>query len=174
VEYQDVLKASGRADRDVSAAFRVGSRVYGTYTPDSDHDFVLMLNVREHNELIRKPNINVTMRGFQDFAFSIKEGNIFTLECLFAPSAHVLKKDPWMSTFTPANIPEKDRKWAAVSALEKASADYNKGIKVNDPKRVYHAFRVLDFGIQVVESGRIYDFAAAKKIYETVMTEPLP
>jgi len=171
-EYKSVLDAARRADKDVSAAYRVGSRVYGTATPESDHDYVLVLNVREYNELVRKPSINVTLRGFQDFAHALDEGNIFTLECYFAPSEHILKRDPWAPVLS--SLPQKNRKRAAEEALKRASSDFDKGLRLGDRKRVYHAFRVMEFAMQIVELGKIQDFASAQKIYEVVMTEPGP
>lgn len=45
-------------------------------------------------------------------------------------------------------------------------------MKIDDPTRVYHAFRVLDYALQVVRTGVIADFRSAQALYEMVMTEP--
>ena len=171
MNYEQALKAARRADHEICAAFRVGSRVYGTATPESDHDFVLVLNEATcRNELIHHPNVNVTVRGLLAFNGAIREGNIFTLECVFAPGPAVLKS---LSTL-PSSIEERARRQVGFSAVERADSDFKKGIKTNNSKRIYHAFRVLDFAQQIMDCGRIRDFTTAKQIYEDVMTEPRP
>ncbi len=171
-EYQQVLHVARREDKEVLAAFRVGSQVYGTATPESDRDYVVVLADCTRDDLARGTGIDVIVRGISSFQDSLRNGNIFSLECVFAPSSHILKRLVEFETFKVKDDAHRER--VVFSALEKAQADYSKGIRINDPERVYHAFRVLDFAIQIVESGRIYDFLAARKIYEVVMTEPRP
>lgn len=170
-EYQEVLGVARREDNEVLAAFRVGSQVYGTDRPESDRDYMLVLNTPVRVEdVARSPRVDVVVRGVQGFKDSLWSGNIFSVECVCAPLP--LKGAAEFSTF---KIKERTHLQRVLfSALEKAKADFNKGVKVNDPKRVYHAFRVLRFAQQILRTGYIHDFTVAREIYETVMTEPKP
>jgi hypothetical protein len=171
IEYQEVLRTARREDNEVLAAFRVGSQVYGTSTPDSDRDYVLVLSTRVRIEDVQHgPKMDIIVRGILGFQDSLRDGNIFSIECVCSPSP--LKSSPEFEAFSLKD--REHRRRMLFSALEKASSDFNKGLKINDPKRVYHAFRVLDYAHQVFDTGRIQDFTSAQRVYECVMTEPRP
>jgi predicted nucleotidyltransferase len=167
--YQEVLRVSRRSDDEIHRACLVGSRVYGTAHDESDHDYVLILKQEvAQNQLIREGKINVTVQSLGHFKDGISSGNVFAHEVLCAPEAYVLKNSP----FNLPRIWAKERRNIIESAIEKATNDFKKGANVHDPKRIYHAFRVLNFAQQLFDFGTIRDFTEAKHIYEVVMTEP--
>lgn len=164
--YQEVLRVSRRSDDEIHKACLVGSRVYGTAHEDSDHDYVLILKQEvAQNQLIREGKINVTVQSLGHFKDGIASGNIFSHEVLCAPKEYIFKDSP-------LNLPAAKKQNIIESAVEKATNDFKKGVKVHDSKRIYHAFRVLNFAEQLVQFHSIRDFTTAKHIYEVVMTEP--
>lgn len=167
--YEELLRVADRSDHEIHKACLVGSRVYGTYTEDSDYDYVLILKEESaKNQLIRQAKINVTVQSLGHFRDAISSGNVFAYEVFFCPKEHVLKD----SGLTIPQIRGPERTRIIESAVEKATNDFQKASRILNPKRVYHAFRVLNFAQQLVDFGVIRDFTQAQIIYEIVMTDP--
>ncbi len=168
-DYGAVLAVLRRDDAAVRACTRVGSRVYGTATPESDHDFLVVLHEpAARHDLLWGPGMNLVVHGAGSYARALEDQSIFALEAHFAPPAHRLKMA------APAFTYVRDRKKLAVAARERADADWRKAEKVfaEDPaaarKRAGHGLRVLSFAAQIARSGRIEDFTAARAFADTL------
>ena len=63
-EYDRLLAVLKHPKSAVPAAWRVGSRVYGTASPDSDHDYVVVLSSpAQKQDLLFGEDINVVLHG---------------------------------------------------------------------------------------------------------------
>lgn len=127
-EYASLLLLSKREDCEVLAAVRVGSQVYGTANEESDRDYVLIVHSDLKTDDIiratRSDKRDVIVRGRTSFTESVAHGNIFALECCFGPSLKTTRG------FFPARIEGKNHlKNVVSSALDKARADYAKGVR---------------------------------------------
>jgi hypothetical protein len=101
------------------------------------------------------------------------------LECYLLPEQHILK---------PASV-----KWAFEldlvklrhSLSGKASQSFVKAKKKfispyewadqereRGKKSLFHSFRILNFGLQIAQHGRIVNYAAANHIFEEIFSEP--
>ena len=93
LEYLDVLRVLRLEDAAIHARFRCGSRVYGTATPASDHDFVAVLaHADAKRDLVFADGCNVVVHSRASFQEALDHHGVFALECLFAPEAHRLKE----------------------------------------------------------------------------------
>ncbi|MDI3281786.1 nucleotidyltransferase domain-containing protein [Polyangium sp. 15x6] len=159
----DRLLAVLRVPRaEIRAAYRVGSRVYGTAGPGSDEDFLVVLGKPgQRQDLAFAPGLNIVIHGVATFEGALEDQSVFALECQFAPSAHVhvAPRPPFRYTL--------DRKKLASSAIGRSTADWQKAKKrfVDEPspsrKKAFHALRVPVFALQVAKTGKITDYAAA-------------
>jgi hypothetical protein len=166
-----VLRAPETA---VRAAYRVGSRVYGTAGPGSDEDFVAILSrPDQRQDLAFGAGINVVIHGLTTFQAALDDQSVFALECFFAAPKDVLRAPHPPFRFT------LDKKKLARSAAEKSSSDWQKAKKrfLEEPepsrKKLFHALRVPVFALEIATKGRLGDYAAANAHLDVIRRGPL-
>ena len=161
MELADVLSALACARNDVLAVTRVGSRVYGTATEASDHDFVAVLAEPDaRRDLAFGSRLDVVVHGRETFERALAEQSVFALECHFAPRAHRLVE--------PARpfVWRRDLAKLRASASARSTAYFDKAIRrfEEDPaaakKRIFHALRVPTFALEIARRGRLDDLTA--------------
>lgn len=161
------------APLDVRAAYRVGSRVYGTAGPTSDEDFVVVLSKPgQKQDLAFAKGINIVIHGVTTFQTALDDQSVFALECHFAPAEQVIFAP------RPAFKYTLDRKKLALSATEKSNADWQKGKKkfLEEPgpsrKKIFHSLRVPAFALQIAKTGKLTDFTVANAWYKDLTQGP--
>jgi hypothetical protein len=164
-----VLRVLGRADGEVAALFRTGSRVYGTASPASDEDFVAVLARRDaRQDIAFGSGWNVVVHGLATFRDAIADHSVFALECLFVAPEHRLKdpRPPFAFTL--------DRKRLGASAAGRSASDFAKAGKrfAEEPaaskKKLFHALRVPMFALQIARTGRIADYGEANGLWREI------
>jgi hypothetical protein len=172
-EYERLLAIVKQPDSAVRAAFRVGSRVYGTDGPGSDHDYVVVLgNPLQRQDLLFAEGVNVTLHGVKSFEAALCDGSVFAFEALFAPAPHRLKEPVPPFSF------ELDRKKLCESAVSRSTSDYEKAKKRfadevdASKKKLFHSVRVPLFALELVRTGKIESFGAAGEHFEEIMSHP--
>lgn len=172
-EYQRLLAIVKQPDGAVRAAFRVGSRVYGTAGPRSDHDYVVVLAAPgQRQDLLFAEGVNVALHGVRTFEAALSDGSVFAFEALFAPPAHRLKEPVPPLSF------ELDRKKVVESAVSRSTSDFEKAGKrfseEQEPskKKLFHSLRVPLFALELLRTGKIEDFAAATGHFEDILSDP--
>lgn len=158
---------------DVRAAYRVGSRVYGTAGPNSDEDFVVILSKPgQKQDLAFADGINIVVHGVTTFQTALDDQSVFALECHFAPNEHVVVPP------RPAFKYVLDRKRLVISATEKSQADWQKGQKrfLDEPgpsrKKIFHSLRVPAFALQIIKTGKLTDFSVANAWHREIAQGP--
>jgi hypothetical protein len=172
-EHQRLLAILKQPDSAVHAAFRVGSRVYGTAGPGSDHDYLVVLaDPGQKQDLLFGENVNVVVHGVKSFQAALDEPSVFAFEGVFAPPEHRLKEPRPDFSF------KLDRRRLAESAAARSLSDYQKAQKrfseELDPskKKLFHSLRVPLFALQLARSGKITDFGEANDHYAEIFTNP--
>lgn len=158
---------------EVLNIYPYGSRVYGTHSEQSDYDYIIVTKGSMLNSgAFRQNAISSADKMIQGVLYSrggfidaINNYEIGALECLsLDPSMIVQNKFSFKSQ-------KWDNKELANHIIQKASAswhiadmqakdDYKEGAK----KGIYHALRILMFGLQLKEHGKIVDFTVANFI----------
>jgi len=166
---EEVIEALG-IEGEVLNIYPYGSYIYGTNTPESDKDFIIVMKsglldsgafrdnaISNKDESIQ--GVIYSRGGFQD---AINNYEISALECLFIPEDKIIRKT-WPYKLT--KIVNKD---LAKKIIAKASASWHiaKHQYTDDEidrakKGIWHALRILTFGIQLKDSGKIKNFAIA-------------
>lgn len=181
MDYPGILRILGRSDAEVHSALRSGSRVYGTATPTSDEDFVVIFNAGlrspsaasgarrdAERDLVFRDGVNITTHGLESFRAAIASQSVFALECLFLPPEHRLKDTkpafPW----------KLDRVKLAASATSRSESDWKKAGKqfaeepVPSKKKLFHSLRVPMFALQIARGGRIGDYGEANALFREI------
>lgn len=158
---------------EIRAAYRVGSRVYGTAGPTSDEDFLVVLSKPgQRQDLTFAEDLNIVIHGVATFQEALDDHSVFALECHFVEAPHVLvaARPPFRFTL--------DRKKLAASAIGKSTADWQKAKKrfAEEPgpsrKKAFHALRVPAFALQIAKAGKIHDFTAANHFLAALREGP--
>jgi hypothetical protein len=169
---EDILKAL-KIDEEVLAIYPYGSRVYGTASETSDHDYIIVTKGAFLKSGAFKQNaISSDDRSIQGVLYSrsgfidaLNNYEIGALECLFLdPSIVVLAKWPF-------KLQKWDEKEMASKIIQKASASWHigsqqskDGFKAIAKKGIFHALRILMFGVQLKEHKKIINFGEANEL----------
>lgn len=160
-----------RADPTViRAAWRLGSRVYGTAGHGSDHDYVVVhADPKRPKDLVFGEGVNVILHGTRSFQEALDDQTMVALEAFFAPPEHTLRP-----------LPRGDASYRLdpvllrAKASERSTSDYKKAARTHDDepgparKKLFHALRVPTFAAQILRHGRLVDLTAASPLWPQI------
>ena len=162
-----------KISEDVLAVYPYGSRVYGLANDNSDYDYIVVTksaflpsgafkqNAISSNDK-RIQGVLYSRSGFID---AINNYEIGVLECLsLDPTNIIISKWPF-------KVQKWDEKEMVKKIIQKASASWHIASEQsrNDQKHlakkgVFHALRILMFGIQLKEHQKIVDFSVSNEL----------
>lgn len=150
-------------DPNVLNIYMFGSKVYGSDTPESDTDYIVIAE-----EFFDSKNTDIHVYTVENFKSLLVRHDIQALECVCLDRKFILKE---MIKF---DIPVIDKSKLRVSISTIASnswvkgkkkltvtGDYNVNLAI---KSIFHSLRILDFGIQLAQSGKIQRFDSSNFI----------
>lgn len=146
------------------ACYVFGSQVYKTSNNRSDWDIKLVANGTRTNLEIRHPIYNIHIITPQDFISQLKEHKPGSVECVLADDRYKLIQGDFhfqlkITSLRHSFSHTSSNSW--VKCKKKlAQNDYEIGIK-----SMFHSLRIIMFGIQLAQSGRIVDFSQANWIW---------
>jgi predicted nucleotidyltransferase len=187
--HQKILDAFKLSEQDIIAIYPYGSRIYGTATESSDYDFVVVMkHLTAESDQLDAPNDTITINLYSEDSFTdrVAKHRISVLECLFLPADKVIKEPskPFQFRLNKQALRE--------SISEKASKDFNQCKKrlsdsqgwnpvLNQPfvkkvyeakKSLFHCFRIIDFGMQIANNGKIVDYTSCNKLWQEIKDNP--
>lgn len=133
---------------DVLNIYPYGSKIYGTHTEDSDDDFVIVYkksllpsgSFKDNAISSYDRKIQGTCYSRGGFIDAINTYQISALECIFLSSAS------WHN---------------AIMSYKDDNIEYVK-------KNIFHALRILDFGLQIKEKGKIVNYSSMNDLKKTI------
>lgn len=154
-------------DDNVCAIYPLGSRVYGSYTDDSDYDYILVC--WEHFD---SEDINVHVYTVNQYKQALTNHEIQALECYFMHDDLIVKLDD--TRHQEGFVLDKSKLRTSISTITSNSwvkgkkklivaGDYDPYLAI---KSVFHSLRILDFGIQIANAGHIEDFSTMNWVLE--------
>ena len=167
------LKLEGRLPV-IRNIYAHGSRVFGTASVTSDHDYIIVEDGEVGKEDTLSHNgIDATVYDCKRFRQRIEDHEISVLECLLLTQEHILKKELEFSW-------QLDRSKLRESLSAKASNSFVKAKKKFEveqqpyiaKKSLWHSLRILKFGIQIAVHGRIIDFSEANDLWKAIVDNP--
>jgi len=146
-------------DDNVCAIYPLGSRVYGSHTPDSDHDYILVCW-----EYFDSQDINVHVYTVNQFKQALLNHEIQALECYFLHEDLIIKLND--TRHQQGFVLDKSKLRTSISTITSNSwvkgkkkliiaGDYDPYLAI---KSIFHSLRILDFGIQIATSGYIENY----------------
>ena len=163
---------------EVLAVFPYGSHVYGTATEESDRDYIIVMKSSLLPSGAFKDNaisnadysiqgVVYSRGGFQD---AINNYEIAALECIsLSPSDKLVDKwtfkiNNWNETTMVKKIIEKASASRHIANMQSKSGDKEYAIK-----GMFHALRILQFGLQLKKHRKIVDFQVCNNLYNDFM-----
>jgi hypothetical protein len=168
--YSQVVTAIQETDENLLNLYQYGSRVYGTATARSDWDFVGIVSQKMREDFLRD---QITIHFFtpDEFHHQLSIHEISALECLYLPDSCVWKSThPFTVRLDYVQLrhslsAKSSNSWVKCKKKLTLEKDYDLHV---GRKSMFHAFRIILYGIQLCQSGRITDYAAANEIYEEI------
>tara|TARA_R110000796_G_scaffold248124_2_gene374543 strand:- start:6554 stop:7213 length:660 start_codon:yes stop_codon:yes gene_type:complete len=160
---------------DVIAIYPYGSQIYGTATEDSDHDYIIVMkgamldNGAFKNNAISNEDYSIqgTVYSRGGFLDAINRYEIAALECLSLDDSQVVfKKWPfkvtnWNNGRMIKQIIRKASDSRHYSKMASKNGDGERAIK-----SMFHALRILHFGLQLKEHQKIVNFQECNEMYK--------
>lgn len=149
--------------------YRYGSTIYGTNHEYSDFDCLVVANSLNRDKEINNGTYNVHIHTPDKFEDDLRNGRMVNLECVFAPSYAILqtKKDYTNIKFDPIKLKREILKQSHDSWI-KANMKFRERDIERALKSLFHSLRILVFGNQIIESGKIIDFSAANMYWDEI------
>lgn len=162
-------------DEDILAIYPYGSTIYGTADENSDRDFVIVTKGAllksggfKQNAISSKDrSIQGILYSRSGFIDAINNYEITALECLSIPE-NIVIKSKW-----PFGCSKWEPKEMIKKIISKASNSWHTAdLQAKDgwgypaKKGIFHALRILHFGLQLKEHRKIVDFEECNWIWE--------
>jgi endonuclease V len=177
-----ILEALGLDESHVLYICGRGSRVIGTHRPDSDYDIVVVctndVKIIE-GTLTKCGNIDICIYSDKQFKKFIESQIIWSLECVYCPTPHILLKRCDYSAY--AENYRENNTFKCNKAL-RDSIGYETARKISSSKRhfglhnmkqsikhIFIAFRFIDYGLQLLESNKIFDLTRTLCIWHNLL-----
>lgn len=149
-----------------------GSRIYGTNRIDSDYDIILIgANLLEHIEkevLIDDKRLNVHIITPDKFKRDLERHDIMNLECVFSPAWARLQEKEILKFIINKKKLAKNIIAQSFNSWQKGKFKLNEGDIYHGLKSIFHSLKMLIFAIQIIEHGKINDFAAANYLHKEI------
>jgi hypothetical protein len=162
------------------AVIPYGSVVYGTATEKSDIDLQIILRDKDFkkedwkNKLAQR-NFDLHVWSQSEFTEALNDHRVYAMECIHWHK-QLWFRDGLNFAYKPSKTKLREEfsrvasnSWVKAKKKLIVEADYNEYIA---KKSIFHSFRILDFGIQIAESGGIIDYGSMNHIFEELMLMP--
>ncbi len=181
---RNTLGIDNLTDENIKAVMPYGSRVYGTAQLTADFDYMFIMAegfVTEPTQVNRTAGgdsdrvlTNITLHTEQTFADALADYDMAALECYYLPKDKRFKMEvpliqpetDWAKFITNV-LANTERSWkrAEIRFLSAKSADIKEYSNYKGMKSLFHALRVIQFAIQIANTGRINDYSAMNHLW---------
>ncbi|MDJ1467327.1 hypothetical protein QNI19_18000 [Cytophagaceae bacterium DM2B3-1] len=151
-------------DPNILNLYHFGSYVYGTRQPTSDMDYIAICHqLPEYGTLYDQDLVCVHFITLTNFQLLLSNCDIQALECFYLNPKYILKASATLHFELNKEALRRSISTIASNSFVKGKkklivqGDYNKWLAI---KSVFHSLRILDFGIQIANSGKIEDYSS--------------
>lgn len=171
-----VIALAGYNDYEVFGLYKYGSRVYGCANEASDFDYILVVDKPVDKEEIGT-SVNINVYSLVRFLEKLTLHDIDALEC-----ACLSKKDMLINRLSFNDLIIR-KPILRRSVSEKASHSFVKAKKkltiekdfnpYIGKKSLFHSLRIINFGTQIAQHGRIIDYSSANNFWNEIVNNPI-
>lgn len=165
-EYFNIHQTRKDIDEPIIKVYNYGSSVYGCTTDKSDNDYVVVVDSNEYLYYsVNNDEGDFTVYSKPLFIKRIKEHHITAMECIFQH-----EEDSFVKYFE-LDLESLRREISAVSSnsFVKCKKKLRDGDDYIGRKSMFHSIRILMFGIQIAQYGRIVNYKEANMFMPIVM-----
>lgn len=156
--------------------YHYGSYVYGTYIEGvSDKDYIIIVPDTAKSEQFKYENIDYNIYTESEWINKMKNNDIECLECSFLDKRYILKETKKFDLNVDKDLIRKNISSTASNSFVKCK----KKLTVQDSysprigkKSLWHSIRLLDFGTQIMNFGKIVNYQSVNNIYSQIMEAP--
>lgn len=151
--------------------FLYGSRVYENHTKDSDYDFIIIrrqLDYKIDSVKTSDGMINATIYSPQGFQKAINEHEISVLECLFLSNDNIILNNKNWEFNLNLNQLRKSISAKSSNSFVKAKKKLLDDEDYIAKKSLFHSMRIIIFGKQIAQYGKIVDYKEANFIWDDI------
>lgn len=153
-------------EEDVLAIFYYGSLIYKTTTEFSDIDSVIIVKDHINEQQLETTEGTVNLYKKNTFQKLINEHDIVALECYMKGSSYSsLEFEFELDLSILRKVFSKTASNSWVKAKKKFEVEKESYIA---KKSLFHALRILNFGIQIAKFGTIKDFSSANSYWKEI------
>lgn len=164
-----VLKSHFDIDPDkLKGLYYYGSINYGTNQENSDYDFVAIVDMNNNDYLqYETPDVDIHIISINHYKTLLKQHDIMALETFFNPTPII----PYSTEFE-LDLKTLRHKISAIVSNSWVKAKKKVNLLGEDDyigyKSLFHSIRILDFAVQLAETGKINDFQKMKPIWNEI------
>lgn len=170
-----IYELAGVPEAHVQAVYMYGSRVYGTHSPQSDHDYIVILDdeVGAHKDAQQydshSGDLSIHTYLYSSWKEHLANHKIFAIECYSQfPMDHKAEFKLDLPTLRKEISSKSSNSWVKCKKkLTVETGEFYVGIK-----SLFHSFRIPFFGIQIAQHGKVVDFSAANYIWDELKNLP--
>jgi hypothetical protein len=165
-----ILRTAKIQENQLVAVYPFGSRVYGTNNYSSDYDFYVVARGVQSNTEFRNGDLNFHLYTPEDFQNSVNQHRVGALECVMQDKDNLLHHSDEFAFRLDLSILRREfsrvssNSWVKAKKKLEVEHDYYIG-----RKSLWHSIRILMFGIQIAEHGKITDYTAANHLYPVIV-----
>lgn len=172
-KYHQLLGLLRKRDAQVVAMYPYGSKVYGTAVEGSDEDYITVLKyMPEKHEILDREGYSFVIHDEQSFQRGLWAHESYALECFFLDPSLRLKDALWDFTLDKRALRESISQKASHSFVKAKKKFEVEGDFKRGKKSLFHSLRILTFGTQVAETGKIHNYQAANDMWWEIWTNP--
>jgi len=168
---KEIIKRANLKDADLIAVYRYGSRVYGNFRKNSDHDFIIITKAKT-TEQFSDRLININFFSEKEHQRRLDDHEISALEAYFAPNKAILlerKKFNFSLDKTKLRHSLSGKSSNSfVKAKKKLTVQKDYDLELGK-KSLWHSFRIIDFGIQICKHEKIINFESCNGLFNEIM-----
>lgn len=177
MELKEILERAKLNRKDLIAVYPYGSRVYSTYDKHSDYDFIIITKKKSFSQFSDNL-INITFYTPEEHQQRLNDHEISALECYFLKSDFykrqtILLDDQYpfkfnldLSKLRHSLVEKSSNSWVKAKKKLTVQKDYDLNL---GRKSLFHAIRIIDYGIQIALVGRIMSYENCNEIYRQIM-----
>lgn len=166
-----VLKRAKIDRNNILALYQYGSRVYGNFTHKSDYDFIAVVK-RKDNEQFSDRVININFVSEETHQLRLDNHEISALETHFCPKEFIVLEDQKFKF--KLNLKELRHSLSGkssnsfVKAKKKLTVEKDYDLDIGR-KSLWHSFRIINFGIQICNTGSITNYDSMNELFTEIM-----
>lgn len=151
----------------IISKFSYGSHVYGCHNQNSDYDYIIVVDSLNEHQF----DDDYTTYTEDQFIEQINNHEISVLECLFLPE-NLFEGKNYEFVLNKPKLRESISQKSSNSFV-KAKKKIIDGEFYIAQKSLFHSLRIIQFGIQIAKTGKIYDYSASNHFLYDILNLPV-